>query len=100
MGVIGVFPVDLVRAAASSLGAGGPAAPDRAGLDSALGTPHAGGSDHRIRAAAGERGRRACAADGSGEELLRKLSIHAGSVLPHQHLLHRVWGQTKPGTPG
>ncbi len=31
--------------------------------------------------------------------LLRELSIHAGRVLTHQHLLQRVWGQTKPGTP-
>jgi len=32
-------------------------------------------------------------------DLLRELSIHAGRVLTHQHLLQRVWGQTKPGTP-
>ena len=32
-------------------------------------------------------------------ELLRELSIHAGRVLTHQHLLQRVWGQTQPGTP-
>ncbi len=32
-------------------------------------------------------------------ELLRELSIHAGRVLTHQHLLQRVWGQSKPGTP-
>ncbi|MXZ91375.1 MAG: response regulator [Chloroflexi bacterium] len=31
-------------------------------------------------------------------DLLRELSIHAGRVLTHQHLLQRVWGQTKPGT--
>ena len=33
-------------------------------------------------------------------DLLWELSIHAGWVLTHQHLLQRVWGQTKPGTPG
>ena len=32
-------------------------------------------------------------------QLLRELSIHAGRVLTHQHLLQRVWGQTQPGTP-
>ncbi|MXZ91376.1 MAG: response regulator, partial [Chloroflexi bacterium] len=32
-------------------------------------------------------------------DLLRELSIHAGRVLTHQHLLQRVWGQTQPGTP-
>ena len=32
-------------------------------------------------------------------DLLRELSIHAGRVLTHQHLLQRVWGKTKPETP-
>jgi len=32
-------------------------------------------------------------------DLLRELSMHAGRVLTHQHLLQRVWGQAKPGTP-
>ena len=32
-------------------------------------------------------------------DLLRELSIHAGRVLTHQHLLQRVWGKTAPGTP-
>ena len=32
-------------------------------------------------------------------DLLRELWVHAGRVLTHQHLLQRVWGQTKPGTP-
>ena len=32
-------------------------------------------------------------------DLLRELSIHAGRVLTHQHLLQRVWGQTTSGTP-
>ncbi|MXZ90421.1 MAG: response regulator [Chloroflexi bacterium] len=32
-------------------------------------------------------------------QLLRELSINAGRVLTHQHLLQRVWGQTRPGTP-
>ena len=32
-------------------------------------------------------------------EFLRELSIHAGRVLTHQHLLQRVWGKTEPGTP-
>ena len=31
--------------------------------------------------------------------LLWELSIHAGRVLTHQHLLQRVWGKTEPGTP-
>ena len=31
--------------------------------------------------------------------LLRELSIHAGRVLTHQHLLQRVWGKTQPETP-
>ncbi len=31
--------------------------------------------------------------------LLRELSIHAGRVLTHQHLLQRVWGKTEPETP-
>ncbi len=32
-------------------------------------------------------------------DLLRELSIHAGRVLTHQHLLQRVWGKTEPETP-
>ena len=32
-------------------------------------------------------------------DFLRELSIHAGRVLTHQHLLQRVWGKTEPGTP-
>ena len=32
-------------------------------------------------------------------DLLRELSIHAGRVLTHQHLLQRVWGKTQSGTP-
>ena len=32
-------------------------------------------------------------------ELLRELSVHAGRVLTHQHLLQRVWGRTEPATP-
>ena len=32
-------------------------------------------------------------------ELLRELSVHAGRVLTHQHLLQRVWGKTEPATP-
>ena len=32
-------------------------------------------------------------------EFLRELSVHAGRVLTHQHLLQRVWGKTEPGTP-
>ena len=32
-------------------------------------------------------------------DLLRELSVHAGRVLTHQHLLQRVWGKTEPGTP-
>ena len=31
--------------------------------------------------------------------LLRELSIHAGRVLTHQHLLQRVWGKTQTATP-
>ena len=31
--------------------------------------------------------------------LLRELSVHAGRVLTHQHLLQRVWGKTQPETP-
>ena len=32
-------------------------------------------------------------------DLLRELSIHAGRVLTHQHLLQRVWGKTQTATP-
>ena len=32
-------------------------------------------------------------------DLLRELSLHAGRVLTHQHLLQRVWGRATPGTP-
>ena len=32
-------------------------------------------------------------------EFLRELSVHAGRVLTHQHLLQRVWGKTEPGAP-
>ena len=32
-------------------------------------------------------------------DFLRELSVHAGRVLTHQHLLQRVWGKTEPGTP-
>jgi DNA-binding response OmpR family regulator/signal transduction histidine kinase len=32
-------------------------------------------------------------------DLLRELSIHAGRVLTHQHLLQRVWGKAESGTP-
>ena len=32
-------------------------------------------------------------------EFLRELSVYAGRVLTHQHLLQRVWGKTEPGTP-
>ncbi len=32
-------------------------------------------------------------------DLLRELSIHAGRVLTHQHLLQRVWGKTRTATP-
>ena len=32
-------------------------------------------------------------------EFLRELSVHAGRVLTHQHLLQRVWGKTEPQTP-
>ena len=32
-------------------------------------------------------------------DFLRELSIHAGRVLTHQHLLQRVWGKTEPQTP-
>ena len=32
-------------------------------------------------------------------EFLRELSIHAGRVLTHQHLLQRVWGKTEAETP-
>ena len=32
-------------------------------------------------------------------EFLRELSIHAGRLLTHQHLLQRVWGKTEPATP-
>ena len=31
--------------------------------------------------------------------LLAELSVHAGRVLSYEHLMQRVWGQTKPGTP-
>ena len=33
-------------------------------------------------------------------DFLRELSIHAGRVLTHQHLLQRVWGKTEPEPPG
>ena len=32
-------------------------------------------------------------------DFLRELSIHAGRVLTHQHLLQRVWGKTQTATP-
>ncbi len=32
-------------------------------------------------------------------DFLRELSVHAGRVLTHQHLLQRVWGKTEPGAP-
>ena len=32
-------------------------------------------------------------------EFLRELSVHAGRVLTHQHLLQRVWGKTGPEPP-
>ena len=32
-------------------------------------------------------------------DFLRELSVHAGRVLTHQHLLQRVWGKTEPQTP-
>ena len=32
-------------------------------------------------------------------EFLRELSVHAGRVLTHQHLLQRVWGKTEPQAP-
>ena len=32
-------------------------------------------------------------------DFLRELSVHAGRVLTHQHLLQRVWGKTEPETP-
>ena len=32
-------------------------------------------------------------------DFLRELSVHAGRVLTHQHLLQRVWGKTEAETP-